>query len=242
MRKLLMVMLLSLVFSFLTVIPASCNDTLINEDLQMGVLPRNIWNQKRSFNIEQVNVIDGKIEVIIIEMTSRSETEIREIAMPFEVAFINQKRNGRDAYKRPVNYILTEGKTDVSCEGEECGGLIFQLQNAPYVSGGFLMIPLKEVLTMLDNSSDRHYDLKWVGGDNQMIEITTNSNVWLIPISCKNNTKKIVPFDDTSVLEGKIEIRNGVVYFPCSKENLRHIVPSIKIKQDFEEMNIEIFT
>lgn len=240
--RFLLTVVLSIVFSFLIVIPASCNDTVVNEDPQLGVAAGSIWNQRRGFNIEQVNVNEGKIEVIIVEMTSKSEMEIREIAKPFEVAFINQKRHGRDAYGRPVNYILTEGKTDVSCEGEECGGLIFQLQNAPYVSGGFLMIPLKEVLTMLDNSSDRHYDLKWVGGDNQLIEITTNSNAWLIQISCKNNTKKIVLYDDTYGLEGKIEIRNGVAYFPCSKENLRHIVPFIKITQDFEEMNIEIFT
>lgn len=239
--KILLTLALSIVFSVQAVITVYCNDTIGNEDQMIGVAAGKIWNQKRSFNIEQVHVNKGKIEVIIIDMTPKREAEIREIAKPFEVIFINQQRQGRDAYRISVNYILTEGKTDVPYKSEECGGLIFQLQNAPYVSGGFLMIPLKEVFTMLDHSSDGHYDLKWVGGNNQMIELATNSNAGLIQISCKNNTITIVPFDDTYDLEGKIEIRNGIAYFPCSKENLKYIVP-IKITQDFEEMTVDIFS
>lgn len=227
--KILLTLALSIVFSVQAVNTVYCNDTIGNEDQMIGVAAGKIWNQKRSFNIEQVHVNKGKIEVIIIEMTPKRETEIREIAKPFEVIFINQQRQGRDAYRISVNYILTEGKTDVPYKSEECGGLIFQLQNAPYVSGGFLMIPLKEVFTML------------VGGNNQMIELATNSNAGLIQISCKNNTITIVPFDDTYDLEGKIEIRNGIAYFPCSKENLKYIVP-IKITQDFEEMTVDIFS
>lgn len=208
----------------------------------IGIAAGKVWKQRRDFNILEVNVNEGKIDVIIEEMTPKIETEIRKIAYPYDVTFVNQKRQGRDSYKRYKNFILTEGKNDVECEGEDCKGLIFQLQNAPYKSNGFLMIPFRQVFTILDDSSDCHYKLKWVGGENQMIELTTNSNAGLIQISCKNNMITIVPYNDTYSLDGKIEFRDGVAYFPCSKENLRYIVSSIKITQDFEEMSMEIYS
>jgi len=108
------------------------------------------------------------------------------------------------------------------------------------VSNGFLMIPFRQVFTVLDDSSEHNYKLKWVGGENQIIELITNSA--LIQISCKNSTIEIISYDDTYSLNGKIEIQDGVAYFPCSLENLRYIVSSIKITQDIEAMNIEIMS
>lgn len=239
--KFLSALVLSMVFSFLTVIPAYCNDTIANENQMVGITAGKIWNQRHDFNIQEVNVNEGEIEVIIVEMTPKSETEIRKIANPYEVTFVNQKKQGIDGYARNKNFILTEGKNDVECEGEDCKGLIFQLQNAPYVSNGFLMIPLRQVFTVLDDSSDCNYDLKWVGGDRGIIEVLTNCGLPL-QISCKNNTITIIPYDETYHLDGKIEIRDGVAYFPCSLENFRYIVLPIKITQDIEEMYIEIMS
>lgn len=240
--KFLSALVLSLVFSFLTVIPAYCNETIANEDQMIGIAAGKVWNQRRSFNIEQVNVNDGKIEIVIVEMSPETETEIRKIVDPYDVTFVNEERQGKDAILICKKFNFTEGKTYVECEGEDCKGLIFQLQNAPYVSNGFLMIPLRQAITVLNDSSDHNYNLKWMGGDNQIIEITANTNAGLIQISCKNNTITIVPFDDTYSLDGNIEIRNGVAFFPCSLENLRYIVSSIKITQDIEEMYIEIMS
>lgn len=233
--KFLSTLLLSIIIFFLTVSPAYCNDTIANEYPMIGIVAGKIWNQRRNFNIQEVNVNEEKIEVIIVEMTPKSETEIRELAKPFEVTFVNQKYEGRDAILITKKFIFTEGEKYVECEG-----LTFQLQNAPYVSNGFLMIPFRQAITVLDESSDHNYKLKWVGGDNQIIELVTNSA--LIQISCKNSTIAIISYDKTYNLDGKIEIRDGVAYFPCSLENLRYIVPSIKITQDIEEMNIEIMS
>ncbi len=226
-----------MVFSFLTVIPAYCNDTIANEDQMIGVAAGKVWNQRRSFNIEQVNVNEGKIEIVIVEMSAETEAEIRKIVDPYDVTFVNEERQGKDGILICKKFNFTEGKTYVECEG-----MIFEIQNAPYVSDGFLMIPLRQAITVLNDSSDHSYNLKWVGGDNQMIEITANTNAGLIQISCKNNTITIIPFDDTYSLDGKIEIRDGVAYLPCSLENLSFIDPSIKITQDIDEMYIEIMS
>lgn len=233
--KFLSALVLSMVFSVLTVFPAYCNDTIVNEDQTIGVMAGKIWNKRHDFNIQEVNVNEGKIEVIIVEMTPKSETEIRELAKPFEVTFVNKKNEGRDAILITKKFIFTEGEKYVECEG-----LAFQLQNAPYVSNGFLMIPFRQAITVLDDSSEHNYKLKWVGGENQIIELITNSA--LIQISCKNSTIEIISYDDTYSLNGKIEIQDGVAYFPCSLENLRYIVSSIKITQDIEAMNIEIMS
>lgn len=234
--KFLSALVLSMVFSVLTVSPAYCNDTIVNEDQTIGVMAGKIWNKRHDFNIQEVNVNEGKIEVIIVEMTPKSETEIRELAKPFEVTFVNKKNEGRDAILITKKFIFTEGEKYVDSEG-----LTFQLQNAPYVNNGFLMIPLRQVFTVLDDSSDCNYDLKWVGGDRGIIEVLTNSGL-PIQMSCKYNTITIIPYDETYSLNGKIEIQDGVAYFPCSLENLRYIVSSIKITQDVEEMNIEIMS
>lgn len=229
-------LLLSIIIFFLTVSPAYCNDTIANEDHMIGIVAGKIWNQRRNLNIQEVNVNEGKIEVIIVEMTPKSETEIRELAKPYEVTFVNQKYEGRDAILLTKKFIFTEGEKYVECEG-----LTFQLQNAPYVNNGFLMIPLRQVFTVLDDSSDCNYDLKWVGGDRGIIEVLTNSGL-PIQMSCKYNTITIIPYDETYSLDGKIEVQDGVAYFPCSLENLRYIVSSIKITQDIEAMNIEIMS
>ncbi len=239
--KFLSALVLTLVFSLLTVLPAYCDDAIVNEDQMIGVAAGKVWNQRDTFEIEQVNVNEGEIEIVIVEMSPETEAEIRKIVEPYEVSFLNQKKQGRDGYARYKNFILTEGKNDVECEGEDCKGLIFQLQNAPYVSNGFLMIPLRQVFTMLDDNSDCHYNLKWVGGNGGIIEVLTNSGL-PIQLSCKNNTITIIPYDEAYSLDGKIEVRDGVAYFPCSLENLRYIVPSIKITQDIEEKKVEIMS
>ncbi|MCQ4936717.1 hypothetical protein [Anaerotignum propionicum] len=234
--KFLSALVLSMVFSFLTVIPAYCNDTIANDHM-IGIAVGKIWNQRRNFDIQEVNVNEGKIEIVIVEMSPETETEIRKIVDPYDVTFVNEERQGKDAILICKKFNFTEGKTYVECEG-----MFFEIQNAPYVSNGFLMIPLRQAITVLNDSSDHNYKLKWMGGDNQMIEITANTNAGLIQISCKNNTITIIPFDDTYSLDGKIEIRDGVAYFPCSLENLKFIDPSIKITQDIEKMNIEIMS
>ncbi len=42
-------------------------------------------------------------------MTPKSKTEIRELAKPFEVTFVNQKYVGRDAILITKNFIFIEG-------------------------------------------------------------------------------------------------------------------------------------
>lgn len=91
MINLLTVVVLSLVFSFLTVSPAFCNDPIANEDQMNRSAAGKVWNQRqrRSLNIEQVNVDEGKIEVVIEEIHLESKTEIQNIAYPYEVKFVN---------------------------------------------------------------------------------------------------------------------------------------------------------
>ncbi|KAF5064437.1 hypothetical protein DSECCO2_284340 [anaerobic digester metagenome] len=112
MRNLLTVVVLSLVFSFLTVSPAFCNDPIANEDQMNRSAAEKVWNQRqrRSLNIEQVNVDEGKIEVVIEEIHLESKTEIQNTAYPFEVEFVNLENQGRDNYIRGKNFAFTEGK------------------------------------------------------------------------------------------------------------------------------------
>lgn len=227
---------LVLVISFLTVIPAYGNDNIMNEDQKLGVVGGEIWNRRNIFNIQEVNVNGGKIEVIIESMSPEKEIEIRKIAYPYEVEFINTENQGKDNYIKTKEFILTEGETYVKCEG-----MFFEIQDAPYISSGFLMIPLRQVFTMLDDSSEINYEINWMGGNDESIELLTGSGL-PIQISSKNNTLTILPDNTTFSLDGKIEIHDGIAFYPCSKDNLRFIFPVVNIQQDFEEISVKIMS
>ena len=238
--KIITAIVLALAVSFLSILPAYYIAAEVKEERLLGVTAGEIWNKRDSFHIDQVHVKEGRIEVVIYEMTRQSEEEIQTLAAPYEVLLDNRTFEGRDSIMFSKNFTFTEDKTDVVCEGKECSGLIFPMKNAPYVSKGLLMVPLREVITMLEESSDSNYEIRWMGGEAGIIELITNSGI--LQISCKNSTQTRLPQNETYILDGKIEVQEGVAYFPCSRANFAYIVPMLKMTQDFEEMSIQLFS
>lgn len=232
----MMKFVLVLVLSFLIAIPVYCNDNLSNKNQELGVVAGQIWNKRHQFNIEQVNVNEAEIEVIVENISSKKQNEIRNSAYPYNVKFVNVEPKGKDNYIKTREFILSEGIPYIKSKG-----MVFETQNSPYMQNGFLMIPLRSAFKILDNASEHIYEIKWVGGDEKIVELLTGSGV-PIQLSLKNNTLTSLPNNITYNLDGKIEICNGTTFFPCSIDNVRLIFPSVKIIQDFEGTTVEIMS
>ena len=187
-------------------------------DFACRLLAGYIWRQSGELGLEEVIVIDNVISIETgFGYKPESEQRIRDMAPQYRMVF--KPRRTYDAVGFPKTYSFTVGEKYI-----KSNGMLLEWKEAPYFKDGIPMISFRELMDFCNDVSPGTIRYKWEGGEEQIIKIGVFS--LLGDISVKNNTvtqslvggaTNVVP------LEGKVEIINGVTYFPMTLENFTTI-------------------
>lgn len=233
MKKLLVVWLALLIYT----IPVDAREMDLYEriepDRECQIAAGKIWRNRYDLSIGRIEVINNVIFVRTdCSLTKEQEKAIQEMASDYEVSILqNYNRENNTDVQR---YIFTAGDQYV-----RSNGMLLELEHTPYMQDGILMIAWRDYINLYTDVTNKKVQSQWVGGENQEIVFSVISKAGTPPwiyangvLSIKNNTfSAIIPNrydgsftkDATYNLEGKMELKDGVAYYPFSLGNLKKI-------------------
>lgn len=204
----------------------------VEPDRECQIAAGKIWRQKKNYKIALMEVIDNVIFIRtyygLYGLSDEDEKAIRELAPGYEISILRNYHHEQPHQMQ--KYTFQAGNNDV-----QYNGMLLELEHTPYMQDGILMIPWREYMTLFDEVSNYRIQTNWIGGENQEIAYSMDGRNFHCEgvISIKNNTittKSPVSYDNsmymyekTEALEGQVEIREGVAYYPFSIKNLKQI-------------------
>lgn len=211
----------------------------VESDRECKITAGKIWRNRYNFSIGRIEVVDNVIFVRTYRsLTKEEEKAIREMASPYEVSILQNYNHEESTGLQ--KYVFTAKDKYV-----QSNGMLLELDHTPYMRDGILMISWRDYINLYTDVTDYQVQSQWIGGDNQEIVFSITSKAGNPPriyangaLSIKNNTfSTIIPnhydgsytIDETFDLEGQLELKEGVAYYPFSLQNLGKIRrPSIK--------------
>lgn len=201
-------------------------DITDEDDKSMYIDAGRILKKKDELGVDGVIVKDYTIYVTVLDHTAEKEEAIKAVVEENKgrLSFISRKKKTDLAVGTRMN--IQAGKDYATYKGT-----IIEFTSKPYMKNGYIMIPMRDVCQALSDYTIRDWSVHW--SEKEKGKFITIENTWnYADVTISVDTNEIVDIwyyqkfaveDLPQTLEGNIEIIDGTVYLPYSKNNFMDI-------------------